>query len=47
MPKIKDLRIKATPEQVMQAIMRGGGMKKPKEGAPAGRDSRDRLPLDR
>ena len=31
MPKIKDRRIKATPQQVMLAIVRGGGVKqKPK-----------------
>ena len=31
MPKIKDLRIKATPQQVMLAIVRGGDVKpKPK-----------------
>ena len=31
MPKITDLRIKATPQQVMQAIVKGGGVKrKPK-----------------
>ena len=34
MPKITDLRIKATPEQVRQAIVKGGGVKrKPKGGA--------------
>lgn len=28
MPKAKDLRIKATPEQLAQAIVKGGGVKK-------------------
>ena len=30
MPKIKDLRIKAPPQQVMQAIVKGGVVRKPK-----------------
>ena len=31
MPKIKDRRIKATPQQVMHAIVKGGGVRKPKK----------------
>ncbi len=31
MPKTKDLRIKATPDQVALAIVKGGGVRKPKK----------------